>query len=262
MLFVLAPQPPRRYRPYDPEQQRRGGGADGGGERAEVIGRDPGGEARDRHRQRDEAVVGGEDSSANEVGRLALQAVRRDLPRRAAAEVREEDGGESEGERVREREAHVSGAEGDDAERDGAVFRVVVTRGAAEEKRAEERAEAAGGEEDSDAERAGAKDFPPEHAHHGHDAGAEAVAAFDRQQPADAWLAAGEADGLAGGLEQGRGIPRFARVDTFRKPRAHAQQQERGEEKARGVDEEGDVAAECRGDRAAEARADREHRPP
>ena len=53
---------------------------------------DAGGEAGDGHRQRDEAVVGGEDAAADPVGRFALQAVRRCLPLRAAAEVRDEDG--------------------------------------------------------------------------------------------------------------------------------------------------------------------------
>ena len=62
--------------------------------RAEAVGGDAGAEAGEGHRQRDEAVVGGEDAAADAVGRFALQAVGRDLPGRAAAEVREEDGGE------------------------------------------------------------------------------------------------------------------------------------------------------------------------
>src|SRR5581483_681716 len=88
-----APQPPRPSAPQQrPGDAERCGGQCGHG-RAKAIGGNAGEQAGDAHRQRDESVVGGEDSPADRIVGLALQAVGRGQPLRAAAEVGDEDRG-------------------------------------------------------------------------------------------------------------------------------------------------------------------------
>ena len=59
------------------------------------------------------------------VRRLALQSVRRDLPRRSSAEVGEEDRKEADAQRGRHGQRGVADAEGEDADRNRPVLRFI-----------------------------------------------------------------------------------------------------------------------------------------